>query len=60
MWELTYTMPTTKEDWFIIGSYGEIQFQIPAVFDGDVLDTQASLLKIEDFKSYVQTNIIKE
>jgi hypothetical protein len=53
MSELTYTMPATLEDRYITGSYGDTQFEIPAVFNDDILDTEASILKVEQFKAFI-------
>jgi hypothetical protein len=51
MRNLIYNMPSTVEEWYITGSYGEFRFEIPAVFNGGILDTEASLLKLENFKN---------
>jgi hypothetical protein len=51
MRDLIYNMPSTVEEWYITGSYGEFLFEIPAVFNEGVLDTEASLLKLENFKN---------
>jgi hypothetical protein len=54
MRELNYKMPDTVEDRYITGNYGEGLFKIPAIFNEDgILDTEASLLQIENFKIWI-------
>ena len=48
---LTYTLPTSVEDYYAIGTFtnenGEVYFEIPAIFNEDgICDEQLTIAKI--------------
>ena len=48
MRELSYTLPNTREDHYAKGNYGEIYFEVPAIFNEDgTCDEPATIQKIQ-------------
>lgn len=52
--DLVYNLPNSKEEWFVTGSFVNINehtilFEIPAVFEGGTCNTTATLDKINKF-----------